>query len=35
MYFLKNNEVRMALAQAEVQDFGKKKTEAKSWIIMA
>ena len=25
MYFLKNNEVRMALAQAEVQDFGKKK----------
>ena len=25
MYFLKNNEVRMALAQAKVQDFGKKK----------
>ena len=30
MYFIKNNEVGMALA-----DFGKKKTEAKSWIIMA
>ena len=27
MYFLKNNEVRMALAQAKVQDFGKKKKE--------
>ena len=25
MYFLKNNEVRMALAQAKVPDFGKKK----------
>ena len=34
MYFIKNNEVRMALAQAKIPDFGK-KTEAKSWIIIA
>ena len=35
MYVIKNNEVRMALAQDKIPDFGKKKTEAKSWIIMA
>ena len=30
MYFIKNNEVRMALAQAKIPDFGKNKNRRKA-----
>ena len=30
MYFIKNNEVRMALPQAKIPDFGKNKNRRKA-----